>query len=58
MKSSRTKHIMNEKDEIRRVDKEISRNEGAFKVKQLCNRFGFSKFIVQPCTILITHVST
>ena len=28
MRSNRTKHIMNEKDEIRRVDKEIRRNEG------------------------------
>ena len=26
--SSRTKHIMDEKDEIRRVDREIRRNEG------------------------------
>jgi len=26
--SKRTKHIMNEKDEIRRVDKEIRKNEG------------------------------
>ena len=28
MRSKRTKHIMNEKDEIRRVDKEIRENEG------------------------------
>ena len=26
--NKRTKHIMNEKDEIRRVDKEIRKNEG------------------------------
>ena len=29
--SKRTKHIMNEKDEIRRVDKEIRKNEGYMK---------------------------
>ena len=29
--SKRTKHIMNEKDEIRRVDKEIRENEGYMK---------------------------
>ncbi len=28
MRSKRTKHIMNEKDEIRRVDREIRENEG------------------------------
>ena len=28
MRSNRTKHIMDEKDEIRRVDREIRRNEG------------------------------
>ena len=29
--NKRTKHIMNEKDEIRRVDKEIRKNEGYMK---------------------------
>jgi len=29
--NKRTKHIMNEKDEIRRVDKEIRNNEGYMK---------------------------